>query len=447
MNRYWPLGDGRIVTSQFGPRPGGYHWGVDFGRNGGSAGMPVYAAQAGTVVMAGAASGFGGPDPAGWVVIDHPSEAGGGTTVYGHIVREVAVGHAVAAGQRIGHINPSSATNGNVAPHLHFEVHRWVWSAPGPDRIDPLPWLAGALEPGVEVQPVQGLTAESLSAAMGGTLPLDRYRQLLPAVDEALVAADCTTVNRAAMWMAQVGHESAGLRYMREIADGSAYEGRIDLGNTQIGDGVRFAGRGPIQITGRHNYTRLSEWAHSRGYVPSPRFFVDNPAQLESDRYGFLGVTWYWTVARPQINAMCDAGDLLGVTRAINGGLNGIEDRRARWYRCRSLGTAILPIGDDMPSADEVAAAVWAHRVRKPGARDGLNEDGIDNETAGNMLAWTDLHAGAAVDQVSGLGSKDRRDGGATGHEQLGGRSVVDALAAIGEHLGLPGFKAPGGAK
>ncbi|MBB5915271.1 hypothetical protein BJY24_004138 [Nocardia transvalensis] len=145
--RFWPLGAGRVVTSGFGPRAEGFHWGCDFGRAGGSAGMPVYAAQAGTVVMAGAAGGFGGPDPAGWLVVDHPADDGAGTTVYGHIVREVSLGAHVAAGQRIGRINPDTDTNGAVAPHLHFEVHRSVWALPGPDRLDPLSWLATALEP------------------------------------------------------------------------------------------------------------------------------------------------------------------------------------------------------------------------------------------------------------------------------------------------------------
>lgn len=118
------------------------HWGTDFGRAGGSAGMPVYAAQAGTVTYSGAASGFGM-----WVVIDHPTEAGGGTTVYGHVVPEVAAGQRVTAGQRIARINPDRNTNGAVDPHLHFEVHRFVWSPPGPNRLDPLGWLAGAGEP------------------------------------------------------------------------------------------------------------------------------------------------------------------------------------------------------------------------------------------------------------------------------------------------------------
>lgn len=137
--RQWPVGEGWVITSPFGPRWGTQHRGVDLGKEGGCAGEPVFAAQAGTVVYAGAASGFGGPDPAGWVVIDHPAEDGGDTTVYGHIVREVNVGQRVEAGQRIGHVNPSSATNGGVAPHLHFEVHRYVWGVG--NQMDPIPWL------------------------------------------------------------------------------------------------------------------------------------------------------------------------------------------------------------------------------------------------------------------------------------------------------------------
>ena len=192
-----------------------------------------------------------------------------------------------------------------------------------------------------------------LSQAMGGTVSLDRYRALLPALSAALDQCQCNTIERRAMWFAQIGHESAGLKYMEEIADGSAYEGRRDLGNTQPGDGRRFKGRGPIQITGRHNYTALSRWAHEKGYVPSAMFFVDNPFELASDRYGFLGVVWYWTVAR-RMNSYADAQDLEGATRAINGGLNGLADRRTRYDRCKAMGAQLLAIntGDDDPLAN-----------------------------------------------------------------------------------------------
>ena len=144
--RFKPVPAEAVVTSAFGPRWGTVHRGVDYGRAGGSANMPVYAAQGGTVVYAGAASGFGGPAPAGWVVIDHPAADGAGTTVYGHIIGEVSVGQRVEAGQRIGRVNPNSSTNGGVAPHLHFEVHPYVWQQGS--QIDPLPWLAGAATPG-----------------------------------------------------------------------------------------------------------------------------------------------------------------------------------------------------------------------------------------------------------------------------------------------------------
>ena len=161
--RYMPVPAEAYITSKFGPRWGTSHRGVDFGRNGGSANMPVYAAQGGTVVHAGAASGFGGPDPAGWVVIDHPTADGSGTTVYGHIIREVSVGQRVEAGQRIGRVNPSPATNGGVAPHIHFEVHPYVWQQGA--QIDPEPWLLGATTPGTA--PV---TPEAAKAPHGNVL-------------------------------------------------------------------------------------------------------------------------------------------------------------------------------------------------------------------------------------------------------------------------------------
>lgn len=187
------------------------------------------------------------------------------------------------------------------------------------------------------------MDAATLSRAMGDSLPIARYKALCPAFNAAMIAADVTTISRAAMWCAQIGHESGGLQWMEEIASGAAYEGRVDLGNTQTGDGVRFKGRGPIQVTGRANYAAVSRWAYHEGLVPTPSYFVDNPRELASDRCGFIGPIWYWTVARPGINSLCDRSDLVGVTRAINGGTNGLADRQARWRRCLDLGSALLP--------------------------------------------------------------------------------------------------------
>ena len=137
--------------------------------------------------------------------------------------------------------------------------------------------------------------AELLSHAMGGTASLDRYQELLPAVAQCLKECGCDSPKRIAMWLAQVGNETGGLRTWTEDADGSKYEHSKILGNTKDGDGPRFKGRGATQVTGRYNYTKFSEWAFEKGLVPSKTFFVDNPTKLASDQYGFLAAVWTWT--------------------------------------------------------------------------------------------------------------------------------------------------------
>ncbi|MCX7219989.1 MAG: glycoside hydrolase family 19 protein, partial [Burkholderiales bacterium] len=76
----------------------------------------------------------------------------------------------------------------------------------------------------------------------------------LAGLNATMLEFNINTPLRLASFLAQVGHESGQLKYLKELASGDAYEGRKDLGNTQAGDGVRFKGRGLIQITGRANY-------------------------------------------------------------------------------------------------------------------------------------------------------------------------------------------------
>jgi hypothetical protein len=127
------------------------HWGQDFAA---SDGTRIYAAQAGTVVYIGAAQGFGQ-----WIVIDHPTAAGSGTTVYGHMWHAAATGlrqgDHVDAGQHVAYVGNNGESSG---AHLHFEVHPTVWR-PG-SQIDPMPWLAGALDPTTAEIPVTHPTLE-----------------------------------------------------------------------------------------------------------------------------------------------------------------------------------------------------------------------------------------------------------------------------------------------
>lgn len=246
-------------------------------------------------------------------------------------------------------------------------------AAPGPAEPAPAP-----------VPATTGLTAENLAAAMGNVVSLDRYRELLPAFAEAMRQAECTTALRAAMWCAQLGHESEGLQWFEEQnwsggkQTDAQYFARYDthpnLGNGP-GDGLRYKGRGPIQVTGRHNYGELSRWAHGRGLVPSPTFFVDQPELLASPQYGFLGAVWYWTAARPQINALADRQDLDAVTRLINGGLNGIADRKTRYARCLTIGEGLVPHRKDASVAIDTegrAAFSWlGNRTAQGDAADG----------------------------------------------------------------------------
>lgn len=91
---------------------------------------------------------------------------------------------------------------------------------------------------------------------------------------------------QVASFIAQIGHESGQLKYSEEIASGKAYEGRKDLGNTQQGDGVKFKGRGLIQITGRFNYTQLSK--------DLGEDFIKNPELLSTPKYAVQSACWFW---------------------------------------------------------------------------------------------------------------------------------------------------------
>ncbi|MGV9744582.1 C39 family peptidase [Rhodococcus zopfii] len=283
-------------------------------------------------------------------------------------------------------------------------------AAPGPATPAPAP------------APAAGLTAETLAAAMGNAVPIDRYRALLPAFSAAMVAAGCTTVERAAMWCAQIGHESQGLGLFRELwgptPDQLTYDGRMGNGP---GDGFRYRGRGAIQVTGRDHYTNFSGWAYERGRVPTRTFFVDRPDALESDEYAFLGAVWYWTTQRP-LNELSDACDIAGATRAINGGTNGLADRQLRYQRCLNLGAALLPTTD----SEELTVA---------------DIERLERFIADFLVGYL----GPALSDIKDIreqltGGRDlvRREDGSVdlaasfpGWPQLGGDTVVDALGIV----------------
>ncbi len=164
------------------------------------------------------------------------------------------------------------------------------------------------------------LTKAQLIAALKGTTPAEADRFLGP-INDTLSRYGITTPLRIAHFLAQVGHESCGLDAVREYASGAAYEGRKDLGNVVAGDGVRFRGRGLIQITGRANY-----YALSKAFGVD---FVANPLLLESPQYAALSAGWYWNSR--SLSALADGNFFVTITKRINGGVNGLADREQRF--------------------------------------------------------------------------------------------------------------------
>ena len=135
---------------------------------------------------------------------------------------------------------------------------------------------------------------------------------------------------RKSAFLGQIAHESGELMYMEEIASGQAYEGRTDLGNSQPGDGKRFKGRGPIQLTGRTNY-RVAGKALGLD-------LLNHPEKVKTPEVGFRTSVWFWTTRG--LNELADKNTSASfrlITRKVNGGLNGYADREKYWLRARKV--------------------------------------------------------------------------------------------------------------
>jgi putative chitinase len=147
--------------------------------------------------------------------------------------------------------------------------------------------------------------------------PSGRPEQLAPQLNRTMVEYSINTPLRQAHFLAQVAHESDCFNALEEYASGEEYEYRDDLGNTQPGDGVRFKGRGLIQITGRTNYADCSK---AMGVD-----LISNPRRLADPDLASRSAGWFWSTR--QLNGDADRDDVRTVTRVINGGYNGLDDR------------------------------------------------------------------------------------------------------------------------
>ena len=385
------------VTSGFGPRWGTHHWGTDFGAPGGSGGRPVYAVKDGTVARSGPASGFGQ-----WVGIDHPATNGGGETIYGHIIPEVKVGQQVKEGQRIGRINPDRATNGGVDPHLHLEWHRYTWTPPGPDRLDPMKKLTGAKWPGEKDTP---MTDNAVDIDLHHLIPFGRPTPL----PKKVVVIHTT--------------ENAPGTPSRNIID---YQVR-----TQSGSYHRL-----VDSTGKITMANTDDWqTWSTGNKGNDiALHVSCVAQAKMTREQWL--------AQPKM--------LEGVARVI-----------AHWskkYQIPLVKLSRAELGAGKHGiAGHLEAQVWGNTTHwDPGyhfpydvvlkrAAEINNPKKEEEPKPVPPITVPDTTAPQAdrdqliYEQLAGPGAP----GTFPGWPQLGNRTLVDAIAAIGDKLGIDGFKSP----
>ena len=185
-----------------------------------------------------------------------------------------------------------------------------------------------------------------------------------PHLEAALARFDIDSPLRAAHFIAQIGHESGRLRFVREVWTNSltqqSYEMAGRLGNTEPGDGQRFMGRGPMQLTGRKNYTLFSAYTGID--------FVAQPQLLERIDYGALCAGWFWKFGAGQnlgnkallalaplgfgagvdLNAIADLNDIETITLCINGGLNGYADRMELFRRAHNVFMPHEPTDDEL---------------------------------------------------------------------------------------------------
>jgi putative chitinase len=178
--------------------------------------------------------------------------------------------------------------------------------------------LRGGMPPSLVEGKLDGMYIDAAAATV-----TNFYAAILAGMQKGAI----NTPLRQAHFLAQVGHESGELRYTQELASGTAYEGRKDLGNTQPGDGVRFKGRGLIQLTGRANYTAFGKVCGQD--------LLTNPALLAVTPLAVDVAVWFWT--QHGLNVLADKDDVVTITRRINGGTNGLANRqallaRAKWF-------------------------------------------------------------------------------------------------------------------
>jgi putative chitinase len=199
-------------------------------------------------------------------------------------------------------------------------------------------------------------------------LPQAKRQLYLPFINRVMEIYEIDTPLRASAFLAQIAHESAELRFMEEIWGPTAQQKKYEppsnvatrLGNTQPGDGFRYRGRGPIQITGRFNYKKFGDLLGVD--------LVRNPDLAATPQFAFSTAGLFWKMNG--LNELADVQDFIAITRRINGGLNGLAERQKYYEIAKNV------LGAEDPDDFAFSAAAVA-----PGAGDAPANESSDLPT------------------------------------------------------------------
>ena len=171
------------------------------------------------------------------------------------------------------------------------------------------------------------ITPEMLREIAGTSTSKKVVDGLVEYLPEVMKKYEINTKLRIAHFLAQLAHESAHFRTLEEYASGQAYEGRADLGNVRRGDGHRYKGRGAIQLTGRYNYRKMGDILGID--------LENNPELAATPKVSAYVAGEFWT--SKNLNELADADNLKRITRKINGGYNGLQDRKEKLQVAKSV--------------------------------------------------------------------------------------------------------------
>lgn len=186
------------------------------------------------------------------------------------------------------------------------------------------------------------VTEALIKTVTGGSPNADNVRSVVFGLAAAGTDAGLDQAQRFAHYLAQLAHESGRFQYDEEVWGPTPaqrrYEDRADLGHSAAvpGEAFKFRGRTGIQLTGRHNAVEFRDWCRGRFDPAAVPDFEANPDLLNTDPWEGLAPIWFWDFGNPtgrSLNAYADDNNLEAITRKINGGLNGFEDRTKLYVR------------------------------------------------------------------------------------------------------------------